>query len=76
MAEDVVKKIINAVPIFLDIAKKFHVNYDAKADVLYISFEHPQKADDTKVTDNGILLRYRNDKLVGITILNASRFKR
>ncbi len=54
---------------------KFYIDYDKEADVLYISFERPQKATDTEVTDEGILLRYRENKLVGITILNASRFK-
>ena len=75
MAEEV-KKIVDAIPMLLDFpAKRFHVDYDKEADVLYISFERPQKATDTEVTDEGILLRYREDKLVGITILNASRFK-
>ncbi len=75
MAEEV-KKIVDAVPMLLDFpAKRFHVDYDKDADVLYISFERPQKATDTEVTEEGILLRYREDKLVGITILNASRFK-
>ena len=75
MAEEV-KKIVDAVPMLLDFpTKRFHVDYDKEADILYISFERPQKATDTKVTDEGVLLRYREDKLVGITILNASRFK-
>jgi len=75
MAEEV-KKIVGAVPMLLDFpAERFHVDYDKEADVLYISFERPQKATDTEVTDEGILLRYREDKLVGITILNASRYK-
>ena len=75
MAEEV-KKIVDAVPMLLDFpAKRFHVDYDKDADVLYISFERPQKATDTEVTEEGILLRYREDELVGITILNASRFK-
>jgi len=74
MAEEV-KKIVNAIPILLEISRKFYVDYDKEADVLYISFERPQKADDTEVTDDGILLRYRRGKLVGITVLNASRFK-
>ncbi|MBC7110261.1 MAG: DUF2283 domain-containing protein [Archaeoglobi archaeon] len=75
MAEEV-KKIVDAVPMLLNFpTKRFHVDYDKEADVLYISFERPQKATDTEVTDEGILLRYREDKLVGITILNASRFK-
>lgn len=74
MAEEV-KKIIDAIPMLLDFpARSFHVDYDEEADVLYISFEK-QKATDTEIADEGILLRYRENNLVGITILNASRFK-
>ena len=36
------------------------------------SFRHPQKATDTEMTDEGILLRYRDSELVGVTILDAS----
>ena len=76
MAEEVKKVVVDAIPMLLDFpAKRFHVDYDKEADVLYISFERPQKVTDTEVTDEGILLRYRGDKLVGVTILNASRFK-
>ncbi len=54
MAEEV-KKVVDAVPMLLDFpARKFHVDYDKDADVLYISFERPQKATDTEVTDEGI----------------------
>lgn len=53
-------------------AKRFWVDYDSEADVLYISLQRPQKATDTKMTDDGILLRYRDDQLVGITVLDAS----
>jgi uncharacterized protein YuzE len=48
------------------------VDYDAEADVLYISFERPQKATDSVMTEDGILLRYRGNRLVGITVLEAS----
>jgi len=48
------------------------VDYDREADVLYISFQHPQKATATEMTDEGILLRYRGKQLVGITVLDAS----
>ncbi len=53
-------------------ARRFWVDYDAEADVLYISFECPQKATDSIMTEDGILLRYRGDRLVGVTILEAS----
>lgn len=50
----------------------FSVDYDREADVLYISFRRPQKATDTRMTDEGLLLRYHGEDLVGITILEAS----
>ena len=50
----------------------FAVDYDQEADVLYISFERPQKATDTEMTDDGLLLRYRHKQLVGLTVFDAS----
>lgn len=47
------------------------IDYDKEADVLYLSLEKPQEAADSEMLDNGILLRYRGEKLVGITILEA-----
>jgi len=62
-----------AVPLLLDFpAQRFWVDYDRDADVLYISFQRPQKATDTKLTGDGLLLRYRGDQLVGVTVLDAS----
>ena len=61
------------VPLLLSFpARRFWVDYDSDADVLYISFQRPQKATDTKMTDDGILLRYRDEELVGVTVLDAS----
>lgn len=67
------KEILKAVPHIV----KFPTNevwcdYDEEVDVLYISLERPQNATDTKLTDDGILLRYQGKKLVGVTILEAS----
>ncbi|MEW6556723.1 MAG: DUF2283 domain-containing protein [Elusimicrobiota bacterium] len=56
-------------------AKHFWVDYDKNADVLYISLNRPQNATNSKMLNNGILLRYNNRKLVGITILEASKRK-
>lgn len=52
--------------------KKMWIDFDEDADVLYISFQRPQRATDSKMLDNGILLRYHRDRLVGLTILDAS----
>ena len=65
--------IAQAVPLLVAFpATHFWVDYDQEADVLYISFERPQKATDTELTDEGLLLRYRHKQLVGVTVLDAS----
>ncbi len=52
--------------------KKLWIDYDDKADVLYISFKRPQNAADSEMLDNGILVRYKGKQIVGITVLDAS----
>jgi uncharacterized protein YuzE len=65
--------VFSAVPFLVNFpSKSFWVDYDQEVDVLYISFERPQQATDSIMTDDGILLRYRDEELVGITILDAS----
>jgi uncharacterized protein YuzE len=51
------------------------IDYDREADVLYINFEKLQRATESILKGN-VLIRKRNGKIVGITILNASKFKR
>lgn len=55
---------------------KFIVDYDEEADVLYVNFDHPQKSDNAIQDQDGIIRRKRGSKLIGLTILNASRFKK
>jgi uncharacterized protein YuzE len=65
--------ISQAVPLLIDFpVRRFWVDYDKEADVLYISLQRPQKATNTKITDDGILLRYQGEHLVGVTVLDAS----
>ena len=54
-----------------DIVERTKLNYDAESDVLYINFDQPQPADDSDITDEGIIIRLRENKIVGLTILNA-----
>ncbi len=50
------------------------LDYDAEADVLYISLKRPQRATETvELEKEGMLLRYRDKEIVGITVLDASR---
>jgi uncharacterized protein YuzE len=54
-------------------ASKLWLDFDAEADVLYITLKRPQRATETVETSDGILLRYRDKELVGITVLDASK---
>jgi uncharacterized protein YuzE len=73
-----VDDISEAVPHLIRLPQgKARIDYDEDADVLYISLKRPQKATDTKLLpEKGILLRYRDKNLVGITVLDASKPRR
>ena len=63
--------ILESVPYLLMApSKKTWVDYDDEADVLYISFHKPQRANDSIMEDN-IIYHYRDEELVGLTILRA-----
>jgi uncharacterized protein YuzE len=49
------------------------IDYDEEADVLYLSFQRPQDATNSRMRDDGVLLNYRGRKLVGVTIFEASK---
>ena len=48
-------------------------SYDAEADVLYLSFKKPSHADDIKLTDDDIQIRYENGEVIGVNVLHASQ---
>ena len=52
--------------------RRMWTEYDDEADVLYISFRKPQQANDSIMEDDGNIYHYRDDELVGITVLDAS----
>lgn len=51
------------------------IDYDREADVLYINLEKPQRATDSILRDN-VLVRKKGGKIIGLTILNASKFRK
>ncbi len=51
-------------------------SYDTQADVLYVNFKKPSHATDSELTDDDIIIRYEGKKIVGMTILNATRNKK
>lgn len=48
------------------------IDYDAEADALYVNFQKPQRATESELLENGVIVRYRGDKLVGVVIFDAS----
>jgi uncharacterized protein YuzE len=76
IAQDrVLNEVFKATPHLLKFpVAKMWMDYDKEADVLYISFKRPQKATDLEMLEKGILLRYKGDELVGLTVLET--FKR
>jgi len=74
LTKESIEGVFKAMPHILNFpAAKFWVNYDREADVLYISFQRPQEATDSEMLEDGVIIRYRGDKMVGLTILDASK---
>ena len=48
-------------------------DYGSEADMLYISFRKPQQANDSVMEDDGNIYHYRDNELVGVIVLKASR---
>jgi len=76
MVEKTLEKIYKSIPLIREFPSR-HIwfDYDKEADVLYISLEKPQRATDS-VLRNNVLIRKRNGKIIGLTVLNASQFRR
>ena len=71
-----VEKILDLVPNLLKIPHpRLWTTYDKEADVLYINFKKPSHADDSELTDNDLIIRYKKEVIIGITVLNASKRK-
>jgi uncharacterized protein YuzE len=62
-----INEIFSAMPhLFRLPVKRLWIDYDEEADVLYVSFNRPQDATDSEMSDDGILARYRGKELVGL----------
>ena len=69
-----VSKIMRAVDGLIHVpARRFWVDYDEEADVLYLSFRRPQHATDSELRDDGVIIHTRGRETVGLTILDASK---
>ena len=71
-----VKEIFEAAPHLKKLpSKHMRIDYDEEADVLYVSFERPQRATDSVLRDDNVLLRYRGKKLIGITLIGTKALR-
>lgn len=67
-----VNEIKNILPWFMK-QKTVWANYDEQADVLYLHFKKPNHADHSELTDDDMIIRYENDEIIGVTVLNVSK---
>jgi uncharacterized protein YuzE len=72
MEETVINETSRLVPYFLK-HKNVWANYDEDADVLYLHFKKPNHADHSEMTEDEIIVRYENDEIIGLSVLNASK---
>ena len=77
MVQKTLEKIYQSIPLIREFPSH-HIwfDYDKEADVLYINFEKPQRATDSILTENNVLIRKRQGRVIGLTIINASKFKK
>ncbi|MDI6642414.1 MAG: DUF2283 domain-containing protein [Elusimicrobiota bacterium] len=54
--------------------KKISISFDKEADVMYLSFGEPAKAEGEEI-EEGVFARYdpKSRKLVGLTVVNFSK---
>jgi uncharacterized protein YuzE len=55
---------------------RLDVEYDERGDILYIAFSPDTVADDSELTDNDVLIRYKDKKIIGLTVLHFSERKK
>ena len=68
-----IARLVRLVPRLMELGKKrLWMDYDEEAAVLYLSFRRPQKATESDMRDDGILVHYRGKEVVGLTFLDAS----
>ena len=73
MDSTMIDSVRRLVPNLLALPSRIESSYDEEADVLYVTLEPGTPADDSELTDDDIILRYVGDRLVGVTVLHASK---
>lgn len=59
---------------YIDSVEKIMLEYDAYTDTLYIHFADPsEEAEEAVMTENDIIVRLKNNRILGITIADFSK---
>lgn len=65
-------EVMTAVPHLMKLkAKHIWIDYDEEADVLYVNFDRSQTATDSELLEDDVIVRYRDDEVIGLTILHT-----
>ena len=68
---------LDAIPAVLQAPhRSMQCTYDEPADVIYMNFEPGVEATDSELGPEDIIVRYRGEEIIGLTILRASRRSR
>jgi uncharacterized protein YuzE len=68
---------LDAIPAVLQAPhRSMQCTYDEPADVIYMNFEPGVEATDSEFGPDDIIVRYRGEEIIGLTILHASRRSR
>ncbi len=73
LEEETVGYLLKATENLLKLPKtKMWLDYDTEADALYVHFQEKPVSTHSEMRDDGIILDYCDDQLVGLTVLEAS----
>jgi uncharacterized protein YuzE len=68
---------LDAIPAVLQAPhRSMQCTYDEPADVIYMNFEPGAEATDSELGPDDVIVRYRGEEIIGLTILHASRRSR
>ena len=68
---------LDAIPAVLQAPhRSMQCTYDEPADVIYMNFEPGAEATDSELGPDDIIVRYRGEEIIGLTILHASSRRR
>ncbi len=73
MTSPIVEELMRLVPVLVKFPEHIDASYDEGADVLYVNFAPGIAADDSELTGGDVLLRYKDERLIGVTVMNASK---